>query len=60
VRALGGLAEGCRKEKGKYFDPEEDHEHVNYPGGGWVLITTEGFFFLEYDAASVVNWSLMF
>jgi len=26
----------------------------------WVLITTEGFFILEYDAASMVNWSLMF
>jgi hypothetical protein len=29
VRSFGGLAEGCGKEKGKYSDPEEDHEHVN-------------------------------
>jgi len=33
VRPFGGLAEGCRKETGKYIDPEEDHEHVNHPGG---------------------------
>ena len=34
MRAFGGLAEGCGKEKGKYFDPEGDREHVNCPGGG--------------------------
>jgi hypothetical protein len=34
VGAFGGLAEGCGKEKGKYFDPEEDHEHINYLAGG--------------------------
>ena len=34
MRPFGGLAEGCRKETGKYIDPEEDHEHVNHPVEG--------------------------
>jgi hypothetical protein len=31
MRAFGGLAEGCRKKKEKYFDHEKD---VNHTGGG--------------------------
>jgi hypothetical protein len=34
MRSTGGLAKGCRKEKGKYFDCEKDYEHINHLGRG--------------------------